>query len=161
MSPFTLPWKLIAEILAVLALFGTITFGVHRLLQHERDIGDSIGYQRAAAEYNAKDNEKLKAALAQTAFYKQQLDEAQQHANDREKVLMAAATAATSASTGLQHTLEAIRNGVSSTAVDALRQTTVTLTSVLGECQARYRELVQKADGHASDVQTLIDAWPK
>lgn len=150
-------WKLILEGLAILALI----IGIAELWHRHNVSQQDIGYQRAVAEYQAKDNEKLKAALAQTTFYKQQLNEAQQHANDREKVLLAAATAASSASTGLQHTLETIRNGVPSATVDALRQTTATLTSVLGECQARYRELGQKADGHANDVQTLIDAWPK
>jgi multidrug resistance efflux pump len=29
------------------------------------------------------------------------------------------------------------------------------------QCTDRYVELAAKADGHASDVRTLIDAWPK
>jgi ABC-type transporter Mla subunit MlaD len=154
---FITRWKLILEGLAILALIAGICYSAHRFIQHEQQ----IGYDRAQAEYLAKDNERLKAALAQTEFYKQRLDEATQHANDREKAILAAANAASGASVGLQHTLDSIRAGVPSAAVDALRQTTATLASVLGECQARYRELGQKADGHASDVQTLMEAWPK
>lgn len=29
------------------------------------------------------------------------------------------------------------------------------------QCTSRYAEVARAADGHASDVQTLIDAWPK
>ncbi len=29
------------------------------------------------------------------------------------------------------------------------------------QCTARYIDLAAKADGHANDVKTLVDAWPK
>ena len=34
-------------------------------------------------------------------------------------------------------------------------------TELLLDCSRRYVDLAGKADGHASDVKTLIDAWPK
>ena len=35
-----------------------------------------------------------------------------------------------------------------------------TLGDVFAECSARYGEVAQAADGHASDARTLIEAWP-
>ena len=35
------------------------------------------------------------------------------------------------------------------------------LPDLLVQCSSRYSELAGKADGHASDVQTLMAAWPK
>ncbi len=32
---------------------------------------------------------------------------------------------------------------------------------LLADCSRRYQELGAKADGHAADVRTLIDAWPR
>lgn len=32
---------------------------------------------------------------------------------------------------------------------------------LLAECSAEYQRLAEKADGHAADVKTLIEAWPK
>lgn len=43
---------------------------------------------------------------------------------------------------------------------EAVDQYAAAATAVFGECAARYSELAISATGHASDVQTLMDAWP-
>ena len=35
------------------------------------------------------------------------------------------------------------------------------LAGLLDQCQQEYRGMAEVADGHASDVQTLMEAWPK
>ena len=35
-----------------------------------------------------------------------------------------------------------------------------TLGDVFAECSARYGEVAQAADGHASDARTILEAWP-
>jgi hypothetical protein len=35
------------------------------------------------------------------------------------------------------------------------------LSELFLQCSARYIDLAGKADGHANDAQTLVDAWPK
>ena len=35
------------------------------------------------------------------------------------------------------------------------------LAGLLDQCQQEYRVMGEIADGHASDVQTLMEAWPK
>ncbi len=44
---------------------------------------------------------------------------------------------------------------------EAVDQYATAATVVFGECAARYSELAISATGHASDVQTMMDAWPK
>lgn len=35
-----------------------------------------------------------------------------------------------------------------------------TLNAVFDDCRAAYGDMAEKATGHASDAQTLIEAWP-
>ena len=44
---------------------------------------------------------------------------------------------------------------------DAVIEYATALDSVFLDCTARYEQLATKADGHASDVQTMIESWPK
>jgi Flp pilus assembly protein TadB len=147
----------IVEFIAAALIVAAIAWWWHS----HNEAQQKIGYDKAVTEYIEKDNEKLKTALTMTAHYKQLFDEAQNREQTRSKTNLAAANAAASASVGLQHALENIRSGVPSATVDALRQTTATLTAVLSDCQAKYRDMGQIADGHANDTQTLVDAWPK
>lgn len=147
----------IAEFIAAALIVAAIAWWWHS----HNEAQQKIGYDKAVAEYLEKDNEKLKAALEMTAHYKQLFDEAQNREQTRSKTNLAAANAAASASVGLQHALESIRSGVPSATTDALRQTTAALTTVLSDCQTKYRDMGQIADGHANDTQTLVDAWPK
>lgn len=43
----------------------------------------------------------------------------------------------------------------------ACTDTANTIGKLLDQCGTAYQELGAVADGHASDVKTLIDAWPK
>ena len=151
------PYKLMIEIGVVAALLFAITVGVHQFLSHEQQ----IGYDRAVAEYNQKLIEAQKAAAEKEKQYAAQLAAANAAAIQREQSIRAASTAAATASTGLRDALGAIRNGMPSADADALRKSVTALAAVSGECADRYRGVAEKADRHASDVKTLIQAWPK
>jgi hypothetical protein len=45
--------------------------------------------------------------------------------------------------------------------VDACTKHTATLRAIFDASVAEYRRMGEAADGHASDVKTLTDAWPK
>jgi hypothetical protein len=49
---------------------------------------------------------------------------------------------------------------VSSATCPSVRDHTAALAAVFGECSAALTDMAKKADGHALDVKTLIDAWP-
>lgn len=48
-----------------------------------------------------------------------------------------------------------------SATLQACDQRKATLSDVFEQCASRYSVLAEKADGHANDVQTLTDSWPK
>lgn len=150
-------YKLILELLAFLALAGGIAFGAHRFLDYERD----IGYQKAVAEYTARDLLQAKANAADTARLTKQLEDAQNAARDREKLLTDAAAGSSTAVAGLRGDLAALRRGLPGASADASRQAADALAAVFGDCAGKYRDLAAIADHHASDVKTLTDAWPK
>lgn len=157
MLSFLSPYKTIIELVAFLALAAGICFGVHRFLEHEQN----IGYQKAVAEYTAKALVAEQAARAKETLLTQQLQEAQNAAIQREKVIRDTSAAAAAASVSLHDTLTTIRSGVSSQSTDALGKSIIALTGVLDNCQREYRDMAESADRHASDVKTLTEAWPR
>lgn len=62
---------------------------------------------------------------------------------------------------GLRGDLADVPDRIRSATREAVDQYATAATVVFGECAARYSELAISATGHASDVQTLMDAWPK
>lgn len=61
---------------------------------------------------------------------------------------------------GLRDDLDVTRRAAAST-IDACNHHAATVSELLIEAVAMGRELAQACDGHASDVRTLMDAWPK
>lgn len=84
--------------------------------------------------------------------------EAQNDAIKRQAILKADAASAHAA-------LDSLRKQIATniTGAPAITGTehAAALAVLFGECAQRYTDLGEKADGHASDVKTLIDAWPK
>lgn len=100
-------------------------------------------------------------ALERERTWMKEKDDAQDKAEKREATLRTQLAAARRASDGLRDDLAAIRAGIAEGSESTCRATADTIIAVLSECQTRYGEVGAAADGHASDVQTLIDAWPK
>lgn len=146
----------LAEFIGALALVAAVCWGVHEFLEHERD----IGYQRAVAEYTAKEAAAKDAARLREQDLQRQLQEARNAATLRDQTIRDTATAAAAASTSLHDALGALRSRVPGATADALGKSVTTLTTVLDDCQAKYRGMAEVADRHASDVKTLTDAWP-
>ena len=147
----------VVEALAALALLIGVCFGIHTFLEHERD----IGYQRAVAEYTAKEAQAKDAARLHEQDMQKQLQEARDAATQRDQTIRDAAAAASASATSLHDALSALRNRVPGATADALGKSVTTLTTVLDDCQATYRSMAEVSDRHASDVKTLTDAWPK
>lgn len=147
----------VAEVLAGLALVAGICWGVHEFLEHERDIGRN----EVRAEWAQKLQDEKDAAARREAELRAQRDDAIAQGVTRETLIRNLAAGSNASSVGLRDALTTIRNGVPSATVEALRNSTTTLTTVLADCQARYRSLAETADRHASDARTLSDAWPQ
>lgn len=83
---------------------------------------------------------------------------AQNAARLRESKLRMDAVAAKSAADSLRRALAVQAAGADpATCPDVAASQAV----VLSDCAARYSGLAEIADRHASDIQTLTDAWPK
>lgn len=151
------PYKLLAECLAFFALIAAIAIGIHRFLSYEQD----IGYQKAVAEYNQKLIAAQDAARATEFRLNKQLEDAQNAATKREQALSDAATASAAASGSLRNTVRNLSGLLPNATADAARKTAIAISGVFLDCQDKYRDMAKIADGHASDVRTLKDAWPK
>lgn len=106
----------------------------------------------------------LSAALdagIRTAELTREVEDARNDAVKRETILRRDAAGARNELDGLRDELAAIRQSLPDLADDAVRQRADTLAKLFGECAREYQELAERADRHASDVQTMMNAWPK
>ena len=132
-------------------------FAWNGFIKHEQ----SIGYDKAVAEYNVKLLAAKEAADRREQELTTQVQEAQANGLKREETIKALAAAVGKSSDSLRNTANAIRLGLPHATVQAARTAADAFATVFSECQGRYGELAAKADGHASDVRTLEEAWPQ
>lgn len=64
------------------------------------------------------------------------------------------------ATDGLRDDLATARARIPELPPVAVAEYATALSTVFGECAVEYEALAGKADGHRSDVQTLIESWP-
>jgi hypothetical protein len=151
------PYKLAFEIMVFGALAAGVLYGAHQFLEHERDIGRN----EVRAEYAKQLADAKDAARVRELQLQSQVDEANQHAHERDQTIQALAARAGVSTNGLRDTIAAIGNSMSSATADALRNTARTYGDILAECAARRGELAVKAEKINSEKRALIEAWPK
>ena len=149
--------ELALKALATVILVAGLIFGFNVFVDHQRN----IGYQKAVAEYNVKLLAAKEAADKREQELSAQVQEAQANGLKREETIKALAAAVGKSSDSLRNTANAIRLGLPLATVEAARTAADAFAAVFTDCQGRYGELAAKADGHASDVRTLEEAWPQ
>jgi hypothetical protein len=148
-------WLLIAAIAALLAL---------TCVQHIELVGVRSDRDTARTEVST-----LRTAIAdantraaqQAADLSATVLKAQNEAKIREAALRGAAAAAATQSDGLRDDLTAERLRYDQLSRDAVVERAAATSNVLADCSRRYQGMAAIADRHASDVKTLIEAWPK
>ena len=125
------------------------------------DYERSIGYDKAVAEYNVKLLAAKEAADRREQELTTQVQEAQANGLKREETIKALAAAVGKSSDSLRNAANAIRLGLPHATVEAARTAADAFATVFTDCQGRYADVAAKADGHASDVRTLEEAWPQ
>jgi hypothetical protein len=87
--------------------------------------------------------------------------EAQNAATTRNKNLQVAAASAGAVAVSLRDEIATLRRSLPGLADDAVRQRADAVAAVLADCTDSYAGMAAAADRHASDVKTLMEAWPK
>lgn len=143
--------------LLIAAVIAAAVFAWNRFLDYEQN----IGYQKAVAEYNVKLIEAKEKADKREKELTAQVKEAQDNGLKREETIKTLAAAVGKSSDSLRNTANAIRLGLPNATVEAARTAADAFAAVFTDCQRRYADVAEKADGHANDVRTLEEAWPQ
>lgn len=108
----------------------------------------------AIADGNAK-------AAQQSAELSNQILKAQNDAKTREIDLRNTADSAKSESDGLRNDSAILRKQLDQLSRNAVIERASAIDAVLSDCAADYQRLAASCDRHVSDIETLIEAWPK
>ena len=119
---------------------------------------DFAGYKAQVAQQAV---EARQAALKQKEAWIKEKEDAEVNAVLREAQLRSERDRAVAAGRRLRDDLTTLRTRLPHAIPSAVLATADTLAGVLDQCQSDYRAMAEIADGHASDVQTLMEAWPK
>ena len=148
---------LVIKPLLIAAVAVALGFAWNGFIKHEQ----GIGYQKAVAEYTVKLLEAKEKADKREQELTTQVQEAQANGLKREETIRTLAAAVGKSSDSLRNTANAIRLGLPNATVEAARTAADAFATVFTDCQRRYADVAEKADGHANDVRTLEEAWPK
>ena len=105
--------------------------------------------------------EARQAALKQKEQWIKEKEDAEQKAAEREASLRVERDRALAGARRLRDDLTTLRARLPNAIPSACIATADALAGLLDQCQQEYRVMGEIADGHASDVQTLSEAWPK
>jgi predicted translin family RNA/ssDNA-binding protein len=111
--------------------------------------------------YNAAKAEDRDAAVQLSMKLQKEKDDAVKAAEIRAAVLQGALARADAATGRVSDLLSEAQRRLATAPVEAVRDYATTANAVFGECVKEYRAMGAAAQGHANDVQTLIEAWPK
>ena len=148
--------RLIAIVGAALFALGLFLLGWHLGAKNIQADWSAAKVAQATADADAnRENRVIESKRNATII------EAQNAATLRNKTLQVAAASAGAVAVGLRDEIAAIRRDLPQLADDAVRQRADAVGAVLAHCTDSYAGMAATADRHASDVKTLIDAWPK
>ena len=105
--------------------------------------------------------EARQAALKQKEQWIKEKEDAEQKAAEREATLRTERDRALAGARRLRDDIATLRLRLPNAIPSAVLATADTLAALLDQCQSDYRAMAEIADGHAGDVQTLMEAWPK
>lgn len=124
-----------------------------------------LRYSNQILEMNlAKTNEVLDIReLAMADYIKLQgvKDEAIKQAMGRATINAKVAADVSASADRLRTELNKANTGISTATRSSLNEYTIAISDVFGDCTNKYRELAEKATGHANDVKMITNAWPK
>lgn len=112
------------------------------------------------AEHSELVASSAKSALKLTEHYRENADAAVRKAEARSAQNKRDADGLRDELDGLRGDLATVPDRIRNASREAVDQYANTASLVFDQCSRRYSEMAGAAQGHASDVQTLMDAWP-
>ena len=100
------------------------------------------------------------SALTATIAWQKEKDDAIESAQKRAKTQAANAAAARRERDSLRNTIAAASLRLPSATPNACTEYATAASGLLNQCAAAHQELAAVADGHASDVRLMMEAWP-
>jgi len=144
----------------------TVAIGVLCIaLSSAAGFGAAWTYQSTVIEATKHEYE-TRLAAARSAAQQASIDaqkrviSAQNEAQRRAAVLRRDADRAAEYAAGLRESI-ATAGRAYTTTLDACAQHAATLGQLLGDCGDSFRKMAATCDGHANDVKTLSDGWPR
>lgn len=131
------------------------------LVQEIRLDGVKVEFATYKAQVEQQAVEARYAALKQKEAWIKEKEDAEQKAAEREATLRTERDTALAAGRRLRDDIATLRLRLPHAIQSACLATADTLAGLLDQCQQEYRGMAEVADGHANDVQTLMEAWPK
>ncbi len=121
----------------------------------------NIGAERERALCQQRAHQQAQALHTREMNWMTELSHAQSQAQQSRALAQSAQRSADAAGRLFSATLGTQRERALADAPGACSQYASTISAVLDECQAAYREVAGQADGHAADALMLQQAWPK
>lgn len=100
-------------------------------------------------------------ALTTTLRWQKDKDDAIDQAQQRAKIQAASAAAARRERDSLRDTLATASRRLPDATHAACAEYGAAVSGLLDQCSAAYQKLAEQADGHASDVRLMLEAWPQ
>lgn len=150
-------WPQLAAFIGAVALGFGAAWNIQGLRVDALDV--KFGKYRNEVEQNAiaaKD-----VALEKERFWRQEAENARINAQSREARLKRDAANAQSAVVGLRNELGTLQARLATSTDETVLNAAASIGILLGQCAEDYRAMAEVADRHASDVQTMTEAWPK
>lgn len=144
-------------IILAAALAGALAFGGAWQVQGWR-------YGKQIADIKTQHSDAIassaKSALKLTEIYRENANAAVRKAEARSAQNKRDADSLRDELDGLRGDLATVPDRIRSATREAVDQYATTASVVFDQCSRRYSEMAGAAQGHAADVETLMDAWP-
>lgn len=150
-------YKLLIEIVVIGALALGAMAGIHRFLEHERE----IGRQEVQVRWDQQKAADKLAADKQEKDWREKYDAAINQGAKNAQALRTDAAAARAASDRLRDTNYSLQQLLAGATAETARKYAAAYQAVFADCVGRYQAMGEAAQGHANDAATLSAAWPQ
>lgn len=150
------PYKLAAEVAIFGALAAGAAWGVHTVLEGQRE----KGREEVRIEWRTADLARVEAENKLAAVQNATRELAVAQGEQREKTIKDSAAALAGAAASLRGAVAGHQTQLTTASAETARRYSLVASTVFTECADRYRSVAEAAERSASTARTLSEAWP-